>query len=58
MLSATAIDGDIIRKGLARIPGKVTLFMDACTSGNGIQGNTSMVDMSGLANGLRTAPVW
>ncbi|MBI3674097.1 MAG: caspase family protein, partial [Rhizobiales bacterium] len=52
MLAATAIDGDIIRKGLARIPGKVILFMDACYSGNGIQGNTSMVDMSGLANSL------
>jgi len=26
---ATAIDGDIIRKNLSRIPGKVVLFMDA-----------------------------
>ncbi|MGH6907425.1 MAG: caspase family protein [Aestuariivirga sp.] len=52
MLAATAIDGDIIQKGLSRIPGKVILFMDACNSGNGIQGGTSLVDMSGLANGL------
>jgi WD40 repeat protein len=52
MLAATAIDGDIIRKGLARIPGKVILFMDACHAGNGIQGNTSLVDMSGISNGL------
>ncbi len=52
MLSATAIDGDIIRKNLSRIPGKVILFMDACHAGAGIEGNTSMVDMSGVASGL------
>ncbi|HUR43908.1 MAG TPA: caspase family protein [Aestuariivirga sp.] len=52
MLAATAIDGDIIRKGLAKIPGKVTLFMDACHAGSGIEGGTSMVDMAGLTNGL------
>ena len=52
MLAATSIDGDIIRKGLSQIPGKVILFMDACHAGNGIQGNTSMVDMAGLSNGL------
>jgi WD40 repeat protein len=52
MLAATAIDGDIIRKGLAKIPGKVILFMDACHAGAGIQGGISQVDMSGLANGL------
>jgi len=52
MLSATAIDGDIIRKGLSKIPGKVTLFMDACNAGAGIEGGTSKVDMSGLANSL------
>jgi WD40 repeat protein len=52
MLEATAIDGDIIRKGLSRIPGKVVLFMDACHAGNGIQGGVSHVDMTGLANGL------
>lgn len=52
MLAATAIDGDIIRKGLAKIPGKVILFMDACHAGAGIQGGMSGVDMTGLANGL------
>ncbi len=52
MMEATAIDGDIIRKGLSRIPGKVVLFMDACHAGNGIQGGTSRVDMTGVANGL------
>ncbi|MFT3986770.1 caspase family protein [Aestuariivirga sp.] len=52
MLEATAIDGDVIRKGLSRIPGKVTLFMDACHAGAGIQGNTSLVDMNGLSNGM------
>ena len=52
MLSATAIDGDIIRKGLSKIPGKVTLFMDACNAGAGIEGGVSKVDMSGLANSL------
>lgn len=52
MMEATAIDGDIIRKGLSRIPGKVILFMDACHAGNGIQGGVSRVDMTGVANGL------
>lgn len=52
MMEATAIDGDIIRKGLSRIPGKVVLFMDACHAGNGIQGGVSRVDMTGVANGL------
>ncbi len=52
MLAATAIDGDIIRKGLAKIPGKVILFMDACHAGAGIEGGMSRVDMTGLANGL------
>jgi hypothetical protein len=52
MLSATAIDGDIIRKGLSKIPGKVTLFMDACNAGAGIQGGVSKVDMDGLVNNL------
>lgn len=52
MLAATAIDGDIIRKGLAKIPGKVILFMDACYGGAGIEGGMSRVDMTGLANGL------
>ena len=51
-LAATAIDGDIIRKNLSRIPGKVILFMDACHAGAGIEGGMSMVDMSGVANGL------
>lgn len=51
-LPATAIDGDIIRKSLSRIPGKVILFMDACHAGAGIEGGMSMVDMSGVANGL------
>ncbi len=51
MLAATAIDGDIIRKGLSKIPGKVILFMDACHAGDGIEG-ASMVDMNGLANGF------
>ena len=52
MIAATAIDGDLIRKGLSRIPGKVVLFMDACYAGNGIEGGVSHVDMTGLANGL------
>jgi WD40 repeat protein len=52
MLSATAIDGDVIKKGLSRIPGKVILFMDACHAGAGIGGSASMVDMSGVVNGL------
>lgn len=50
MMEATAIDGDVIRKGLSRIPGKVVLFMDACYAGNGIQGGMSRVDMTGVSN--------
>ena len=47
LLAATAVGGDTIRKGLARIPGKVVLFMDTCRSGAGIEGR---VDMSRAAN--------
>jgi WD40 repeat protein len=49
-LAATAIDGDVIRKGLSKIQGKVVLFMDACHSARGISGGTGQVDMTGLAN--------
>jgi uncharacterized caspase-like protein len=47
MLSATAIDGDNIRKTLSQIAGRVVLFMDACRSGAGIAGK---VDMNRLSN--------
>ncbi len=50
MLTATAIDGDIVRKGLSKIPGKVVLFLDACYSGNGIASGRSAVDMTGVSN--------
>lgn len=51
-LPATAISGEVIRRGLSKIPGKVILFMDACHAGAGIQGGVGLVDMTGLANGL------
>ncbi|MCB1432958.1 MAG: caspase family protein [Alphaproteobacteria bacterium] len=47
MLPATAVSGDVIRKSLAKVPGKVVLFMDTCRSGAGIEG---LVDMSRAAN--------
>jgi WD40 repeat protein len=47
MLSATAIDGDNIRKTLSQVAGRVVLFMDACRSGAGIAGK---VDMNRLSN--------
>jgi WD40 repeat protein len=52
MLAATAIDGSLIRKGLARIPGKVVLLMDACYSARGIGNEKGAADMTGFANSL------
>ncbi len=49
MLEATAVDGRLIRKALAAIPGRVVLMMDTCRSGAGIEG---AVDMSRTANDM------
>ncbi len=49
LLEATAVDGRLIRKILAGLPGKVVLMMDACRSGAGIAG---AVDMSRAANDM------
>ncbi|MGE3829539.1 MAG: caspase family protein [Parvibaculaceae bacterium] len=47
MLSATAVDGALIRKSLSQVPGRVVLFMDACRSGAAVAGK---VDMNRLSN--------
>jgi WD40 repeat protein len=49
LLAATAVSGETIRKGLARVPGRVVLFMDTCHSGDGV---TSRADMSRATNEL------
>jgi uncharacterized caspase-like protein len=46
-LAKTALNGALIRKELAQVPGRVVLFLDACRSGAGIQGK---VDMSRVSN--------
>ena len=52
LLAATAIDGSLVRKSLARIPGKVVLMMDACYSAQGIGNDKAAADMTGFANSL------
>jgi WD40 repeat protein len=47
LLSANALDGAFLRKELAKVQGRVVLFMDACRAGAGIQG---AVDMSRVSN--------
>jgi hypothetical protein len=49
LLEASAVDGRLIRKSLAAIPGRVVLMMDTCRSGAGI---TGVVDMSRTANDM------
>jgi WD40 repeat protein len=49
LLEASAVQGRLIRKSLAAIPGRVVLMMDTCRSGAGI---TGVVDMSRAANDM------
>ena len=46
-LANTALNGALIRKELAQVPGRVVLFLDACRAGAGIEGK---VDMSRVSN--------
>ena len=49
LLEATAVDGQLIRKILGSLPGRVVLMMDTCRSGAGIEG---VVDMTRAANDM------
>jgi WD40 repeat protein len=52
-VSATSLNGIVIRDNLRTIQAKVLLFMDACHAGNGIEGGAQgRADMTGFANDL------
>lgn len=52
-ISATSLNGIVIRENLRTIQAKVLLFMDACHAGNGIEGGgQGRADMTGFANDL------
>ena len=51
-LSATSLNGIVIRENLRTIKAKVLLFMDACHAGSSIEGGQGRADMTGFANDL------
>ena len=51
-ISATSLNGIVIRENLRTIQAKVLLFMDACHAGDGIEGGQGRADMAGFANDL------